>query len=260
MGGWPNRLLFLLMGGFAVAAVVSWAGGASIDTLWAPAHVFVVWALVREIDPDHDWTALMSAAVAGWWVIAGHPTASALAIGGMMLAARLVLNSTGRRPLLTDLVFVGVYATAISFTRVGWVAGFGLAVGIYVDGRIAEGSNPASVAAAVLTGLGTSVVATAAGAFPTQVLEVQPIAVTVVGFVGLLAIIRPPPQPFSRVDSRMRWRMDPDRLHGARALLALLLFASALLSGGEVETLTPVALGLVLALAAAEVERLRRPG
>src|SRR5690606_22151802 len=53
--------------------------------------------------------------------------------GALILATRMVLNSTGRRPLITDLVVMGLFATAIAFTRVGWIGGVALAIGIYVD-------------------------------------------------------------------------------------------------------------------------------
>lgn len=258
LGLWSNRLLLLSVAGFGVTAGAFWAYGSPIDVLWAPAHFFVTWALVRELDPDHHWSALLAGAGAGVWALAGLPVTSALAVGGLMLAARLVLNSTGRRPLTTDLAGLGVYATAIAFTRVGWVAGFGLAVAIYIDGRLADAPNTASVATAGLAALGTSVVATAAGAFPDHVLDVRPIAVTLVGLVALASIVRPPPEPVSVVDSRMKWRMSRDRLHAARAHTGVLVFASALLSDGQVESLAPVIAALVIILLSAEVERTRR--
>lgn len=258
LGLWSNRLLFLMVAGFGVAAMVSWVNGSAVDVLWTPAHLFVAWALLRELDPDHEWSALIAGVGTGVWILAGYPVSSALAVGGLMLAARIVLNSTGRRPLLTDLAFLAAYATAISFSRTGWVAGFGLAVAIYVDGRIAEGANTASAATAGLAALGASVVATAAGAFPNQVLHIRPIAISLIGVVALVTIARPPPEPVGVVDSRMKWRLSRDRLHAARAMVGILVFASALLSGGEVERLAPLVAALVISLVAAEVERMRR--
>ena len=255
---WSNRLLFTLVAGFGVAAVVTWANGAAIDLLWAPAHVFVTWALVRELDPDHNLSALLSGVVAGVWVLLGFPVVSAVAVGGFLLAARLVLNSTGRRPLVTDLVFVGGYAAAFSLTRVGWVAGSGLAIAIYVDGRMAGATDTAWMFTAGLAALGASLVATAAGAFPTEVPDVQPFRVTLIGLVALIGILRAPPDPTSRVDSRLKWRLSRDRLHAARSLIGVLVFASALLSGGDVDGLMPLVAALIISFLAAEVEQLRR--
>jgi hypothetical protein len=256
---WSNRLLFLSVTLFGLAAVVAWGNDSPIEVLWAPAHVFVIWALVRELDPDHDWSALLAAALAGVWVLLGYPMVSALAVGGLLLAARLILNSTGRRPLITDLVVVGGYAAAIAFTRVGWVSGFGLAVAILIDARMTEEAGTAGTITAGLAALGATLVATAAGAFPGDAFGVQPMAVTLIGLVALVTILRAPPEPTSLVDSRMKWSLSRDRLHGARSLTGILVFASALLSGGEVDRLVPVVIALVISLMSAEVERLRRP-
>lgn len=255
---WSNRLLFLLAALFGVASLVIWANGGEVEVWWAPVHVLVIWGLVRELDPDHNGSALLAGAAAGAWVLLGYPAVSIFAVGGLLLAARLVLNSTGRRPLITDLAVVGGYAAAISFTRVGWVAGFGLAVAIYIDAHLAEGANTVGVVTAGLAAIGATLVATATGAFSAEPPGLQPLAVTLIGVVALAAIVRSPPDPSSLVDSRMKWKLSRDRLHSARSLTGVLVFVSALLSGGEADRLVPVTTALVVSLMAAEVEQVRR--
>lgn len=255
---WSNRILFGLVAAVGVFAVVEWLNGAPADILWAPAQTFVFWALAREIDPDRTLTAHLAGAGAGIWSLLERPSPSALAVGGLVLAARVMVNSTGRRPLTVDLIALAAYATAVSYRRVGWAAGVAIAIAIYVDGRLAEGANTNFTITAGVAALGASVVASAAGAFSVAAVEVRPILVTVAGVLAILTILRPPPEPMSLVDSRMKWRLDLGRLHGARSLVGIVVFAIAILYGAEADRTIPL-LGLqVLVLASAEVERLRR--
>ena len=61
-------------------------------------------------------------------MLAGNSADALFATLGFMIAARIVTNTTGRRPLLTDYMLVGVLATVLSGSVVGWVAGFSIAV------------------------------------------------------------------------------------------------------------------------------------
>ena len=255
---WSNRILFLLVAVSAVPAVVLWAEGAPTSVLWTPAHVFVFWALAREIDPDRTLTAHLAGAGAGAWALAQQPTPELLSVGALVLAARVLLNSTVRRPLISDLVVLGVFATAISYTKVGWVGAVALAIAIYVDGRLAEGANTASIVTSAAATLGATLVATAAGAFSVAVVKIEPVLVTAAGLTAILTILRSPPEPWSLVDSRLKWRLDQGRLHGARSLTAVMTFAITILYGADAERAVPLIGLLLVALASAEVERLRR--
>lgn len=253
-----NRILALILGLTTVATVLRWMTTGDLAVLWAPSHAFLGWALVRELDPDHEWVALGIGAGAGLWVVLGHPALSVLAMAGLLVAARVAVNSTGRRPLLTDLLVVDVLASAIAFTAVGWVAGFGLAVALYVDARMAEVTNQREVLAAGAAALGATVVATAAGAFPSQVPDLRPLAVTAIGLVALAGILRAPPTPMSLVDSRLKTPITLERVLATRSLIGVLVFAAAALAGPKVEEIYPVAAALGAVLIASEVERARR--
>src|SRR5690606_24226844 len=212
----------------------------------------------REIDPDRELTAHLAGAVAGLLALLGRPTPELLAAGALILATRMVLNSTGRRPLITDLVVMGLFATAIAYTRVGWIGGVALAIGTYVDGRIAEGAGRAAVVAGAAATIGATGVATAARGFDVKVVTIDPTLVTLAGLTAILTILRAPPEPWSLVDSRMKWRLDQSRLHGARALLAVTTFATTILLGPDALQAIPYIALLVLALGSSEIERLRR--
>jgi hypothetical protein len=214
--------------------------------------------LVREIDPDHQSTALLAALVAGVWVIGGLDIVGALAVAGLLVGARLVSNTTGRRPLLTDLIPIGVFATVIAFTRAGWVAGFGLALAIYVDDRMASEHNSAASITAALAALGASGVATLSRVFPQDLPNVRPLLAVAIGILALIAVVREPEEPESVVDSRLKNRVSQSRLYASRSLFAVLLFAMALLIGPDALAVGPLAIALALALVSNEIERIRR--
>lgn len=253
-----NLTILILMLLSAGGALVLWLNGEPASLFLAPVLVFVVWALMREIDPDHDSTAIVAAMVAGGWVLAGLPVLSALAVAAIMLAARLVTESTGRRPLPTDLI-IPAAGIAISFTLEGWVAGFGLAVAIYLDDRLAPDSRGIQVAAASVTAIGSTLVASAADVFPRAVPDVVPYVVIPIGLIALLLVVRDPAAPISQVDARHGAFMRKDRLHASRSLVGILVFATSLLVGQTAEEIVPLGIALLLAVVSNEVEGLRRP-
>lgn len=254
-----NRVIAVVTALAAVAAGILWISGEDVGLLWAPVHVFLMWALVRELDPDRHVTAVVAAVVAGAWVLLGVQIVGVLTIAGLMVAVRLVLNPVGLRPLNTDLAGVAVLATVISFTAAGWVAGFGVAIAIYIDARMAGETRRAPMIAAVAAAIGSSAVATAADALPDRLPDVQPVIVVLVGLMVLLIVVRDPLLLISTVDSNSTRPMETDRLHAARVLAGFLVFVAALLLGQEVATLGPLIIALALTLASDELERIRTP-
>lgn len=231
-------------------------------SVWSPVVAagvtFLAWAIGRELDPDRHATALLSAAAAlGVWFIVDIGL-GLLAIGGFLGITRIIAETTGRRPLNTDLIVVVIGAAAISFTSPGFVAGFGLAVSIYVDNRMAHEPNPNALLASLVAAVGSTVVATLTGAFPQQIPEVQPVFALATAVLALLAVVREPPDPTSQVDSRRRSFIRRDRIHAARITVGLLLVVGALISGSESLGLMPVAIVLAFSLASSELERIAR--
>lgn len=253
---WSNRLILGMTGAVLVAAAVIWRMGGPVTVFLAPLYTFGIWSFGREIDPDHNWTALVGGAAAGLWVLAGFDVINLFAVVGLVVAARLVVNSTGRRPLTSDLVVIGLYATLISTSPDLWVAGFGLAVAIYVDDRMTGEPTTVGAVIALLAALGSSGVASLSGAFPQALPEIRPLFVVAVGVIGLIGVVREPPQPTSLVDSRMRTPISQPRLHAGRSLIGVLLFVTAFLLGPDAIAVGPVALTLAMALAMTEVGRI----
>lgn len=219
---------------------------------------FLAWALGRELDPDRQVTAILAAVAGGAWALAGGPTAL-LPMAGLLLASRLVINTIGLRPLDTDLWLVALVAGVISFTPLGWVMGFVVAVGIYVDERMAEEHNRLAIYAAIGAAAVSSGVATLTGAVPETMSSLHPLMAASLGVLGLVSVGREPPRPVSYIDARGDRFLRQDRLWAARALAGLAVFVGAILSAGHAPLVIPMAFTLCIALVSSEVERIRRP-
>lgn len=255
-----NLILVALILGAGSVALVLWLNGASGTLLWAPVHAFLAWGLIREIDPDHQWSAVVGALGAAGWVLAGGQLASPAAIGGLLLAGRIVVRSTGRCPLPTDLIVVGVFGVAIGYTIEGWMAGFGLAIAIHVDGSLdRDMATPNTLTAAVIA-IGVTVVAAVFDAFPQPPLELEPVPTIVIGLAALIVILRDPGEPVSVVDARHGALIDGARLHRARSLTAILIFITTLLAGERATAFLPLTLIVALVIVSNELELLGRRG
>ena len=261
LGTWSNQAILGLSLIAAFAGVVAtvmfderpWLG------VQAGLATFLTWALTRELDPDRGSTALIAASLAGVWVVLGFPI-DLLAVGGLVIGARLVAETTGRRPLRTDLYAIAVGAIAISFTPLGFVAGFGMAIAIYVDNRMSDEHNRDALIAALVAATGSAVLVSLSGAFPTQLPAIQPPFVLAVAALTLVAVLREPPQPTSVVDSRRGSLLRSDRIHVSRILVGVLMVAGALVAGPEASALAPVAAALALSLISSEAVRITRTG
>lgn len=251
-----NQALILIVVISAGTAVVLWLGGEPAAIFMAPVQAFLVWGIVREIDPDHQWSALVAAIATAGWALLGEPVLSALPALGLLVAARLITATTGRRPLVIDLVGVAVIGVAVAFTVAGWIAGFGVALALYLDDRRAPASIGIQVAASTITAIGATVVATATGAFPERPPEIVPYLVVVAGVLAVVLVAREPSLPQSRVDARYAGPLDQARLHISRATTGVLVFAMTLLVGAAAVELVPLL--AALALVAVSNETVRR--
>jgi hypothetical protein len=255
-----NRAILILAPMFGAGGVV--VGLAREGSAWpgveAAGAAFALWALTRELDPDRQSTALIAALAAGSWALAGFQV-ELLAMGGFVVMARILSETTGRRPLTTDLVVVAIAATAISFTPLGFATAFGIAVAIWVDERKAEEHNRQHIWMAPITAAGATVVASLTGTFSGGLPDLQPPLILAYVALALVAVVREPPQPTTLVDSRRKTFLRQDRVHAARAAVALVIVVGALISGPDALALAPLAAALALALGSSEVERRARP-
>ena len=253
-----NLMLAVIVVISAGVAGFLWLNGEPGEIWISPVYVFLIWALLREIDPDHNWTALLAAAATAVWSLAGGPVASGLAIAGLMVAARIITSTTGRRLLVTDLAGVAVFGIAIGFSVEGWAAGFGIALGIYLDDRFRGDNRLPAVAASALTAIGSTVVANVTGAFPERLPNIVQAVAAAAGVVALLLLARDPAEPISQVDARHSAFMDKARLHVSRSVVGILVFLMAILTGVRADGLIVLVTALGLAVVSNEIEFIRR--
>lgn len=258
--GWNRAVLGLSAAAGIVGAYLSLAQDRDpFLAVQAAGSAFLSWALARELDPDRQVPAISLAILGGGWALLGFETAI-LPFVALVMTARMVVETTGRRPLPTDLVGLALLATVVSFTPLGWVMGFGLAVAIYVDDRMAGKPSRAALLAAPAAAVGSSVVASLSGAFPRTMPTVYPLVAAALGILALIAVLREPLDPVSFVDSRSKRFLRRDRLHAGRAVSGILVFFGAVVSGELAPAVIPMALVLAVSLASTEVDRLQRAG
>ncbi|HZD24308.1 MAG TPA: hypothetical protein VE569_13045 [Acidimicrobiia bacterium] len=253
-----NLLLVILLAAVGVIAIALWVSGDSAEIIFfAPAYVFFTWAVIREVDPDHNWTALVAAAAAGGWVLIGGDRVSVLALGVLILVGRLVTGTTGRRPLLSDLVAL-LLAALIAFTGESWVVAFGLAIALYLDVGFSETSHRVQIWVSAGVAVAATLMATLTNAFPTMLPGVRPTVAIAAGALALILVVREPAEPITQVDARHKAFLRQDRLHASRTLVGMVVFAMSLVTGIDNGGLVPTLLALGLVVVSNEIELIRR--
>lgn len=258
-----NRWNLVILGLTGLAFVVGVALTVTLDRpptfpLVAAGAVFLSWALARELDPDHQSGAVLAAIVGGVWAVSGMPTAI-LPFVGLLMVARLLVETTGRRPLVTDLAGLAILAGLISITSLGWVVGFGLAVAIYFDDRMATTPSRQALLASIGAAVAATLVVKITDALPTAAsASLSPTLIIATGCIAIVGMARAPISPVSFADSRDRAFIRSDRLHAGRAVVGALLFVGALLDSDGGRAVVPMAFALVVSLVSEELERLRR--
>ena len=255
---WNRSILFLAAAAGAVGAYLTvFQDRDLLLAVEAGGATFLAWALCRELDPDRQTTAIAVALFGGTWTLLGMDT-EILPFAALLVVARITVETTGRRSLPSDLGAVALGATLVSITPLGWVMGFGLAVAIYVDQRMADEPTRAALLAALAAAVGSSVVTSLGGAFPQTLPTLRPFLTASLGLLAVIAVLREPVDPVSFVDSRNKRFIRRDRVHAGRALAGLLVFFGSIVSGEPVLAVVPMALVVATALASTELERLHR--
>lgn len=248
-------IIVVLSGG---VALVLWLSGSPGSVGLAPVFAFLLWALLREIDPDHQWPAIIGALLGSVWLLGALPFPSVLATGGLVVMTRIATSTTGRRLLASDLAAAAVFAVVIGFTVEGWAAGFGIAFAIYLDDRFRGENRIPAMATAALAAVGTTVVASTTGAFPDTIPAVTQYVAVAAGLASLALLLREPEEPTSRVDARHAAFIDRARLHASRAALGVLVFLTTVLTGPDAAGLLLVITAMWLAVLSNELESIRR--
>lgn len=266
-----HRLIFLIGVVAGVLAIVDllndprsepgvitfFQGGES--PLLAPVFVGVVWAFTREIDPDHNWTAVVAGTFSGWWVLTEGSAPPLIAVVVLLAAARVMTETTGRRPLLTDLMVLSALGVGAGYTAEGWVAGMGIAAAMFLDDRRAKRRLPAQPWIALATAIGVTIVAWLTDTHVSRDVSVPLGVAAAIG--AILLIIRRPAVPTSLVDARRNTPLEQGRLHMSRAITGIVVYAMTVIAGfGDAEETVPILAVLALVIASNEIERISRRG
>jgi len=232
----------------------------------AGAATIGVWAITRELDPDHPSSAGLAAALAiPAWVLFGVP--DLMAIFALVLTARVLLRPAGHAPHFIDyLVLFGV-GVAAGRTSPGWLLGLVLAFAVARDrgleGETAHGARLAALAiAAGTTGIAvqSSDVSSGLGSLIPIIDPALPsIALIFVFALGLLAAVTTSPYvPVSRADLS-KAPLAPRRLQSARriTLIGAVLVVLVTRESGLVATVHLWIAWIAMALVARRIVPLR---
>lgn len=202
--------------GFGPAFNLAWrAGVATIG----------VWALCRELDPDHPSSAGLAAGLSiPAWVVFGIP--DLIAVFAVVITARVLLRPTGHAPHFLDYLMLLGLGVAAGRTSPGWLLGLVLAFAVARDrGLEGEPSHGARLTAlAIATGTTAMAVRSSevssglGGLIPVidpQGPSLAIITLVVLGFVA--AVFTPPYAPISKGDLSKQ-PLSARRLQSARRI------------------------------------------
>lgn len=103
-----------------------------IDAVYAGFAVFFAWALSRELDPDHELSAFISALLA-FVVFFYLGRSNLLSLLFMLILLRMLVRTVGPPLTLLDSLLILAIGSWLTF-EVSWVYGFVAAAGYFLDG------------------------------------------------------------------------------------------------------------------------------
>lgn len=225
-----------------------------------------VWAMTRELDPDHPSSAGLAASLSiPAWILFGVP--DLMAIFALVLTARVLLRPAGHAPQFVDyLVLFGV-GVAAGRTSAGWLLGLVLAFAVArdrgLDGETAHGARLTALAiAAGTTGAAvqsSDVSSDLSSLIPIIDPALPSIALIFVFVLGLLgAVTTPPYVPISRADLS-KAPLAAARLQSARliTLVGAILVVLVMRESGLVATAHLWIAWIAIALVARRIVPLR---
>lgn len=236
------------MAGLAAAAAgLAWAfpGGRSPAEAMVESAltVFLVWALVRELAPDHPASALWIGSLAGGVSIFTGATAPA-ALAGLMVAGRIVVRTTGASPLLTDIVAVGAFVGVFARTPMAWAAGLAVAAAVAVDTNLPVPAPARHVWLAAAVAVAVTVTAVFSDALGES--WRMPGWITVLLAAATLAATFLVPVEWPQTADDRGKQLFVERVRAARNLVAFaLLLATAVGGAAHAETTWPAWLALL---------------
>jgi hypothetical protein len=222
----------------AVTLVTSGFGDAVRWGFLGGAGAFLAWAIAREVDPDDTVAAAVAAPLGLAALLVGAPGVAASA--AVLIAARIMVRTTGRSPTPLDLVVLVAGAGYLGTQPVAWVPLAALVVAVAHD-AVVTGGGMARLAAAPLAMVAAGVLG-ALVAEPGWSWTTPDAAALVVGIAGVVAALAALPTDHPRSVGDLTG--DPLQHHrlvtGRVLVLAAGLGSFALLGGDGVAAVSPL--------------------
>ena len=193
--------------------------------------VFLTWALVRELAPDQPTHASVAAVLSGAISVWSADT-SLIALGGLMLAARILVRTTGLWPRLTDILAVGVMVGVFARTPLAWATGLAVAAAIALDTGLSKPAPSSHTWLAAAVGVAVTLSAVLSDALPRTWASPPLLAIAAMAAVAVAIWLAPVLPLVSTVDYGSE-RLEPNRLLVARRLITATL-AVGVAAGGTV--------------------------
>lgn len=213
-----------------IAAGMRFAAGAALPAalgygVLASLATFLAWALGREIDPDHNGSALLAAPLAAVAYLA-FGVIAVIALYAALVTLRVLARTVGFAPTRVDLTLVAFGAGLVAYVGSPLVA-LGLATALLLDARLPEGSGRAGYRAAA-AGFG-AVIGVMMHLWPLRVIWSFDAVLLIAGVVIAvlyLAVVLMMPKTMSSVDDQRGQPLHYTRVFAAQ-LVALALVAGA---------------------------------
>ena len=227
---------YAVLASVAAGGVAGIAGLVSGEGFWeavewgviAAGAAFLAWAIAREIDPDDARSAVVALPLALALLVAGR--ADLVMSTAVLLAARVVVRTTGLSPGPGDLAFLAVVAGFAGLRDGGVVVGAALAAAVAVDASLRR-RRPDRWRWAAAVGLlvVTIVAGTIAGSRPWE----EPSALQwAIAAIGIGAVLVMPNRPVQSTGDATGAPLSGRRLLLGRGLVAAAGAAVIVAAGG----------------------------
>lgn len=256
-------LAFVLfgVGGFVAVLLlddIGWVSAAGRGGAYGVA-AFLTWAIGREVDPDHPRSARYGTFAYVPLAFLGAPAIAALF--ATLLAARVVVRTSGRAPRLLDLVVLtGVAAAAGAGSASGLAAGLVLAIAIWLDTRPPDAADSGHTIAAAAAATAAVVGALAADRLAPGWTQPTVWEWVAAGAVAVAAALLRTPRVDTMADSGDAPILPVRLVRGRVLVLLTVALALAYAGGPTVATLGAVVAAAVgAAVTSIQVTRAPRP-